>query len=147
MAGRSVEVGSHSHAVRTIQRTLWVLESPEVLRGSDIVKSLGMVSDNHGSVPESENGPTLWALPLASWVLFIFPFLLSFAFLSQRFATSFSSLSLFFFFPSLDLSTLLSSWSSAPEVPKSHCEAGTGASILLWDNMAQPGIQGPRLSP
>lgn len=42
----------------------------------------------------------------------------SFTFLPPWLAPSFSSLSLVFFFPSLDLFTLLSGWASDPKVPK-----------------------------
>lgn len=124
-------LGQIIHLERTIQRTFWVLESPEVLRGRDIVTWEWQVTAMVVSLSLRMEQPSVLC-PWQPWVLLIFPLSallhLPFPKVRKQFLQS-----IFFFFPSLDLSTLLSSWPSAPEVPKSHCGAVTGASIL---NMA-----------
>lgn len=54
------------HWERPIQSTLWVLESPGVLRGGDTVKSLGVTSNSYSYVSESEDGTILLGFALGS---------------------------------------------------------------------------------
>lgn len=133
------------HWGRTIQTAFWVLDSPEVLRRRDI-RSLGVTSvtsDSQSSVLKSENGTTLCtAFPLGIPGFFPFPFLLSLSLPSSFPKGSvpmllfYSVLSFIFFFPSLDLPTLLSGCASGPGCQKSHCEPEMETSILLRGSMA-----------
>lgn len=132
-------LGQGVHLERIIQRTFWVLDSPEVLRGRGTVKSSGVANDSHRRVLRFKSGTlSTRTSSLAALAIHRSPVP------SLSFPSSFPKAShpvpLFcLHFSRFLLRTCPHCFLVGPQIlrsQKSHCGAGTEASLLLRDKMA-----------